>query len=52
MSHPQLECKGLRKNPKQVGTSRKGLKANTDEQFIDIVEKHISYYMQVMKDWN
>lgn len=52
MSHPQLECKGLRKNPRQVGTSRKGLKANTDEQFIGLVEKHISYYMQVMKDWN
>lgn len=57
--HNEWECKNIitRKKgqedyiPKQVGFSRDGLLATTDEEFITLVEKYIEYYLQVMKDW-
>ena len=56
---PNWECKRLRQHkrgaenyfPKQVGFSRDGLTAITDEEFIELVANHIEFYLQVMKDW-
>ena len=56
---PELECKNLRTRkkgkeidfPKQVGKSLENLTASTDEEFIELVKKHIAYYLHVMKDW-
>lgn len=58
-SHSEWECKNIRTRkkgqeeyiPKQVGYSHDGLLATTDEEFIELVEKYIEYYLQVMKDW-
>lgn len=55
---PDLECKRLVHShrgktiyPKQVGQSKDGERAKTDEQFILLVEKYINLYLQIMEDW-
>lgn len=55
---PDFECKrlvgshhGKKIYPKQVGQSRDNEQAETNEQFISLVEKYTAMYLQVMKDW-
>lgn len=56
---PDLECKYIKTSkkgaenffPKQVGFSRGGLYAETDEEYISLVKKYIDIYLDVMKDW-
>ena len=53
-----MECKHLVRHkkgrdifPKQIGCTKEGLRAETEEAFLQLVEEQAAYYMQVMSLW-